>query len=733
MSASRSVIQSNSRNGLRSPLDQYEDMQKARILQRNGRGNYYRHQQKLWSSPEQLEKELTNVLYNPVERMPIALLPKRQSPLHVFACEGRGGTALLEAETALVVTQNSSLASNPTGSGSGETLCNSGAEQTPTDVDVMEELLSANSAIENKILTEKDVDGTVLESARQRARQIIEEDLSQHGFRRSPASSSDVAGVSWAALGLDAALAAAAEALFGSAPSRLQSRLLPALLNEDHNDVLFNGTTGSGKTSALLLAALHGIRNEDAGMNVLVASNTLAAMRLHDTVTALCRRAGGGAAVDRPVEDYSWLMIGTCREDYETYYKRLRRSLHGAHGPVRLLITTADVVCQLLFEKKMEFEDFGYLRRVYVDEIGTQIPMLSDTAPVAEVRERLRNPLAAELLLGTLHQLPGPHIRSILQLGLVSADVDGRLKRHLQALCLKPVAQTTVLSAVRVPSTVHCLFSFFTMREDPEAFLVRLLWIARDTIPGRVILFVPDTADVLTQRRRLRGLGMDARIFSEIYGNGGFEASGEWKFLLLKESEAFGVEIPHVSHVIVTFPPTTWQRHLHLCSRTGRMGNVGWVYTICDKRAAAAVRQVAEDLSIDFVNHVVDGQLQQVDPTDVERMTKAPELYGLDPQYAVQQHYAVQAENPEAAYRKREFFSKPVIQQFQQEDYTPIPIKQRRFTNTTKLSHDVMRNPQIVVKMRKEGLLDARLKPTNKLRKSLNQKVSKSAPDPFAK
>ncbi|KPA82231.1 putative mitochondrial ATP dependent DEAD-box helicase (RH) [Leptomonas pyrrhocoris] len=732
--ACRGVVQSNNGSGLRSLLDQYEDYNLSQRLKQNRNGNYYRLRQKLWPSQEALEKNLTEITYHPVERQPLALLGKRNAPRQVFACEGRGGTALLEAVEQDQQDASKAKSGNEYTSNNDDESVLQVHSSTEDDVDFMESLMRADQSVNNKIMTDADARGTTLESARTRAALILERDLTENTLLplRVPQASSDPAGSSWSALSLDPRVSSAAEKLFGAAPTRLQARLVPALLNEDHNDVLFNGVTGSGKTSALLLAMLHGIRNEEVGMNVLVATNTMNAMRMHATVKALCERVGGGALVDRPADDYSWMLLGTYREDYETYYRLLRRGLRRNHGPARLLITTADVMCELLFEKKMEFEDFGYLRRVYVDDVGAQVPMIDESAPVAEARERLRNPLAAELLLGTLHQMPGPHIRSVLQLGMVSADVDGKLKDYLQALCMKPVAQTTVLSAVRVPSTVHCLFSFYVAhREERFAYLARLVWNARDTIPGRAVIFLSDTEDVLAARRRLRGLGMDVKLFSEIYGDQRFQ--GNWKFVLLKESEAFGVDLPLVSHVFITFAPTTWQRYLHMCGRTGRLGNVGWVYTVCDKLEAKVVRHAAEALSVDFCHHVVDANLNEVPARDVERQTKLPELYGLDPQFVVRQHYEVQTENPDMAYRKREFFSKPAVKQFQMEDYTPAPVKQRRFNHAKQLSRDVEQNPSLAMDMQKKGMLDAQLKPTQKLQRYMDFKTSKRAPDPFAK
>ncbi|CAD2215026.1 Helicase conserved C-terminal domain containing protein, putative [Angomonas deanei] len=453
-------------------------------------------------------------------------------------------------------------------------------------------------------------------------------------------------------------------------------------------------------------------------------------MRMYDLVRALSARAGGGQIVDRPAEDDRWLFLGTFREDYEKYYTRLRRSLRGPHGPVRLLITTADVMTELMFQKKMEFADFGYLRRVYVDDVGAQVQLLPDNAPIEAAKEKIRNPSAAELLLGTLHQLPGPHIRSVLQLGLVSADVDRHLKQHIQSLCMKPTAQTVIMSPVRIPSTVHCLFSFYLVGQDRWEYLSKLIWNARGTIPGRAILFVRHDEDVLHIRRKLRGLGMNAKLFSEVYGDGAFR--DKWRFLILKESEAFGIDIPLVSHVFITFAPSSWQTYLHMCGRTGRLGNVGWVYTVADKREARPVRLVAEDLNVNFVRHVVNQDLTSYSEVDIDRQTRDPQLYGLDPQYAVEQHYEVQTENPDFAYRPREFFSKPnVNKDFLMEDYTPVNQKQRMFNSATTLAKDVEKNPALVLELHKQGYLNNNMRPTKKLKRDLNHKISKHANSPL--
>ncbi|ESL09909.1 hypothetical protein TRSC58_02365 [Trypanosoma rangeli SC58] len=723
----RRVIQSSQGKGLRSALDQYEDFRLVQQLRKNGQGNYYRYQQRLWPSTEALERSMTERLYSSTERSPLALLPqpKRAASKHTLILEGPGATALLEA-TEATLAQSAEA-----------TVDESVMPNTP--LNNMEELLAEQLSadyqrgIESKIITEADLEGTVMESLRERTRHVIEEDLAVNALVSSSSSSSpaawnsrrklpsakDEGGAAWFSLGLDPVLSDRALAKYGPAPTRLQCRLLLALLHEDHNDVLFNGVTGSGKTSGLLLALLQCVRSEAAGLNVFVAKDVLTALHAYSQLRAICSSLGG-TVVDRPRDDWSWMYLGAHRDGYETYYRALQRSLQSDHGPVRIFITTADTMCELLFEKKMEFEAFGYLRRVYVDDVGVQIPMLPPNAPVAKVRERLRNPLACELLVGTLHQLPGPHIRSILQLGFVSADMDEHLKDHLKALCVKPERHTIVLSSVCIPSTIHCLFSFYLYHEDAYEYLVKLIWNARSTIPGRAVIFIRYEDDLLQVRAKLRGLGMNVKLFSEVYHDGEF--CEKWKFLLLRESEAFGIDIPLVSHVFITFCPHTACSFQHMCGRTGRLGNLGWVYTVTDKRDARRVREIVSQLDVDFCSHVVDVQLAQVVAKDIDRQTKEYELYGLDPQYAVRQHYIVQSENPDMAYRSREFFSKPARRQFQLENYTPVSVLHRRFVNAKKLAADVNRDPSVAVSLQQQNMLDQKFQPTKRLKLLLNKK-----------
>ena len=692
---SRYVIQSGS--GSSDIISANKTRLELRKITNNRRGNYYRFQKKLWPSIVEMEVDLTKTMYDAVERMPFVLLPGSPQPQRVFEHSGKSLPTLLLPQEEVA------------------------RGETHESVDSLVAYMS-NTVADKIISAEDDLTGTPLASAKP-IKDVI--------FTKDDEAARQTEGVMpWHSLALDPLIEQMCVDKFGPKATLVQSRLLTALLNQDHNDVILNGVTGSGKTSAMMIALLSALRLEDAGLNIFVASSAVNGLRMRDAILSFVGDRGG-SVLDRAADDLdSWLHVGVYREDFlQTYSDLKKSSQYGPRsvGPCRLLIATADVLNEILFEKKMEFEPFGYLRRVYVDDCGPQMQMPNEAeASADEIASRNVDPVALELLLGTLHQMPGPHIRSIMQIACVSADLTSPLATRLQALCIKPEAKSVVLSPNRLPSTIHCLFSFHTGRESIYEYLIKLMWNAQHAIPGRAIIFVRHEDNILDVRQKLRGMGMDAKILSEVT-TAAASSSPEghslgWKFLLLRENEGWGLDLPLVSHVFISFAPTTWGSYLHMCGRVGRAGNVGWAFVVCDRAEAKHVRQVAESLQVNFTDHVLNEKLQQVTPGEVHSLTKEFELWGLDPQFSVKQHYDIQSEVPEIAHLTREMWTKPFTRQFLREDYTPIEVLDRRFQNAKKISVDVEKDPEVAVKLQKGGYLNRYFHPTSKLWKSISRK-----------
>jgi superfamily II DNA/RNA helicase len=748
-SFSRSALQTSKRCVIQSGQGSGDVLSAGRArlaaaeLTKNRRGNYYRYKKKLWPSLFEMEIDLSKTLYEAVERTPITLLPGALQPQRAFQSSGR------PLPTLLAETEEKSVAPHQP-----ESAPSSALVSNPSATDLLFQQMSASSSIVDKIITpEDDLSGTPLASA-QPIRDVMEDSTHETG-----------ATIPWRRLKLDPLIELICIERFGPTATVVQSRLLPALLNPDHNDVVMNGVTGSGKTTAMMIALVSALRLEDAGLNIFVASSAVNGMRMRDAIYAFVGDRGGSIA-DRAAEDLtSWIQIAVYREDFRWAHTSLMRSTNPTgRGPCRILIATADVLNEMLFEMKMEFAKFGYLRRVFVDDCGPQTQLLEDEAyprisgsrgydstlrqpaTADEIEGRNRDPVALELLLGTLHQMPGPHIRSIMQIACVSADLNMQLARHLSALCIKPEANSVVLSPNRLPSTIHCLFSFFKPRNEEGGvyeYLTKLMWNAQAAIPGRAIIYIRYEDNILEVRQKLRTLGVDAKILSEIVfpspsaptvdGIAGRSSTLDkpsppsvgWKFVLLRENEAWGLDLPLVSHVFITFAPATWASYLHMCGRVGRIGNVGWAVTVCSSIYSKQMRQIAEALDVNLLDHVIDDQLRQVPRCQVDSMTKDHELWGLDPQFSVRQHYDIQSEMPEIAHTTREMWTKPFNRQFMKEDYTPVEVLNRRAQNARRISLDVQRDPSVAARLQKQGFVDRYMRPKKKLWQAISREDSK--------
>lgn len=193
-----------------------------------------------------------------------------------------------------------------------------------------------------------------------------------------------------------------------------------------------------------------------------------------------------------------------------------------------------------------------------------------------------------------------------------------------------------------------------------------------------------------------------------------------WRYLLLHEHEGFGLDIPFVSHVVLTFCPSNRFSLLHICGRAARAGNPGWVFTVVPRSEAPNVSNLCKELDVDVRKTTIDVNLQNVPESVVERWVRPPPSWTMDPQHVLASRYE-HVEDPIhfQSLRNQTMFvqSGPgKFKDFKMEDYTPIEVLHRRFRQTIALRKDVQNMPELAVEMANEGLLNPNnLKPTKKL------------------
>ena len=528
----------------------------------------------------------------------------------------------------------------------------------------------------------------------------IKNQLAPQSQQKAPKST-----LSWESASLDPLVSRLARQRFGSDVPMPQHQLIRALLDADHKDILASASNGSGKTTALLLAALQGLRNENAGVTVVVSASADACEHFYASAVALCGK-DGGQVVDREQQDMSWLLC--CTHNYEKCHEQIMSSLHCAAGPFRLLIVTAEVLCELLFEKKLELHAFGFLRRAFFDDIEMQVQLL-ETPTKDELLHRYACPSAAEMALATLHQIPGPAVRSLMQIACVSSNFTTALKRHLLSLCIKLQNYDFLLTASPLSTRAQCWFSFHLFSQSTFDYAVEMIRFASAVIPGRAVLFVADDVNVADAVMRFRRLGMDAKMAENV------ACSEAWKFVVLHEQDADRTDLDFslVSHVFILFPPSDRMSFMHMANVcTKANAACGWAYVLCDREHAKVVGEVVSELHIDFDQHVVTHKLEPVPPAIVRGWYKES-LSPLNPQYVVQSNYE-RVDDPLHDAR-REFWSRDPKKDFIAQDYTPLSVLQTRYNNAVKLRRDLARSPSMAATLQKMGYLKRNLTPTKKL------------------
>ena len=730
-----------------------------------GKAYQQRDNARLWPSLERLEEDLTTAAIAPAERLPPFLLPPALRTLQLERAGGR------DIDPKLLPVASMARRARPVAIAEAE------EPNGVTDaVDALQLVLEGAPPSESisssnpPQVVDADTATSLLQLEAAHTTQLIDDEFAVNGA--DPAEA-------WAALGLDPLVAALTAAHVKSpTATRGQSRLLRLLLNADHDDVIAASVTGSGKTVALLAALLNGARTEDTGLNVFVAASSALAYRAYVLAKGLVSQAVpgvngghpvGGALVDSAEADLEWMYLAQFREDHVRHFNRLARDDDdGATQQdrstqlpaVRVLFTTADVLCEMLFESKLQFKELGYLRRLYVDDAGPQFDVLDLASTMQERKARLREPRPVELLLGSVHQHMAPQPRSLLQIACVSAELESFAKDHILSLCMKPERHAVALSPNRLPSTLHCLFAFPAVNEmknrlDPRVVpftsspsshqvstgddqpssqavaYAALLSILRTTaahIPGRALIFVPRGDDLVAARARLRRMGLDVRMLHEILqlspkGEATCRSDLAWKFVLCHEDQGYGLDIPLLSHVFITFPPSSRYAFMHMAGRAARGGAPGWAYVICERGNAKHVADVVGELDVDVTRHTVDPWAALSGPIDALTVTswvKPPTPWPLDPQYAVKQRYDWMESGtfPDTELWRPQRPERDFIL----ENYEPLNVQMIRFRNAQRLQHDIQKSPGAVLKMAQKQLLTAHMRPTRKLRAMLEER-----------
>ncbi len=378
-------------------------------------------------------------------------------------------------------------------------------------------------------------------------------------------------------------------------PTPIQAQTIPALL--EGRDVIGSAQTGTGKTAAFVLPALHRIAaqpNAPVGTHrmssvprVLVLAPT---RELAQQVAEQAVRYGQGLRV-RTVCLYGGA-------PYPVQNRALQRG-------VDLLVATPG---RLMDHVERGRVDLSQLQVLVLDEADRMLDMgfIDDVERVCALTPATR------------------------QTVLFSATFDGAMGRLAAKLTRDPVRvdiQGNKSSALPIEQRVH----FADDRSHKYRLLGHLL---ADTAMGQSIVFIATKRDAEALAVKLQGEGHAA---AALHGDmNQYERNrtlanmrrGGVRTLVATDVAARGIDVPGISHVINFDLPRQAEDYVHRIGRTGRAG--------------------ASGIAVSFANHAERGTLR-----DIERFTGAAipthTIPGLEPR----------ARSSAASEARRPAFGKP--------------------------------------------------------------------------
>ncbi len=319
-----------------------------------------------------------------------------------------------------------------------------------------------------------------------------------------------------------------------SIPSPIQDETIPHAL--DGRDIIGLANTGTGKTAAFLIPAIHKILADKKQKAIIITPTRELAIQIQREAISLMKGLGlwtvncvGGAPIRYQIEDLAKkhnIIIGTPG--------RLKDLLD------RQKLSMSDVSMVILDEADRML-DMGFIDdvRYFLQHIEGERQMLLFSATMAPAIERI------------VHDFLHNPVKISVKSGDTSKNVDQ--------------------DVVRVP--------------DKSKKLDILAGLLQDTAFNKVLIFVETkrAVDQLDHDLKMRGFKSDSihgdkRHRERQMALKGF-TDGKTQILVATDVAARGLDISNVSHVINYETPQSYDTYVHRIGRTGRGSNKGIALT----------------------------------------------------------------------------------------------------------------------------------------------------------
>ncbi len=363
---------------------------------------------------------------------------------------------------------------------------------------------------------------------------------------------------SFAALALGAPLLRAVEGQGFTAPTPIQSRAIPHLL--EGRDMMGTAQTGEGKTAAYLLPILYRLAEDGEATEapiprrprVLILAPT---RELASQIGDFLRQFSKGMRL------YYTVIYGGTR--FVTQQRVLERGVHilvatpgRLMDHVRRRTLALDRIHTFVLDEADRMLDMGFIDEVR--EIARALPVAHQTVMFSATMNRGVRGLAASLL-------HNPELVEVGKENTVAANVDHRVMR--------------VKYADKKPLLMHLL-------ARPE--VARVLVFTRTK--AMVDVLVGDVRDAGHRAEAIHG----DREQSERRQVMGDFRSGAVNILIATDVAARGIDVPDITHVINYDMPVEAEGYIHRVGRTGRAGAKGTALSICASGEGNLLRLVEQ-------------------------------------------------------------------------------------------------------------------------------------------
>jgi len=397
--------------------------------------------------------------------------------------------------------------------------------------------------------------------------------------------------MSFEALGLHASILKAVTAAGYAKPTPVQEQAIPAAIAG--RDLLVSSQTGSGKTAAFMLPALHKFAAAEPAPDGRTAAQEAQSARARGERPRF-KPAQPKMLVLTPTRELA-LQVTTATEKYGTHIRRIKAVsiLGGMPYPkqMQLLSRNPEILVatpgRLIDHMQSGKIDFSQLEILVLDEADRMLDMgfIEDIEKIVEATPRTRQTM------------------------LFSATLDGVVGNMARRITKEPMIVQIACSTSRHENIVQRVH-FVDDLSHKNRLLDHLL---RDETLDQAVVFTATKRDADMVADRLNIAGFAAAALHGDMHQGARNRTlnslrrGQLKVLVATDVAARGIDVPNVTHVVNYDLPKFPEDYVHRIGRTGRAGRNGIAISLVNHAEGMNVKRIERFTKQPIPVNVVEG------------------------------------------------------------------------------------------------------------------------------